>query len=104
MTPPNRRNFLRTSAAVAAASLAVHNSMAMSPSAPAVVAPGPERYVEDLALEALNAARQAHEKSQTAAEAGAGYALPASLGEWTLFNKVFFERAFTAWYRELDKR
>jgi glyoxylase-like metal-dependent hydrolase (beta-lactamase superfamily II) len=54
--------------------------------------------------EVENAARRAHEKGQTAAEAGAAYALPASLGDWTLFNKVFFERAFTAWYRELDTR
>ena len=36
-----------------------------------------------------------------AAAAGAGYALPASLGEWVLFNKVFFERAFIAWNKEL---
>ena len=45
------------------------------------------------------AARAAHARGQTAAEAGAAYALPASLGEWVLFNKVFYERAFTAWYR-----
>jgi cyclase len=48
------------------------------------------------------AAKRGHEKGQTAAELGASYALPASLGDWVLFNKVFFERAFTAWYRELD--
>jgi glyoxylase-like metal-dependent hydrolase (beta-lactamase superfamily II) len=47
------------------------------------------------------AAKLGHEKGQTPAELGANYALPASLGEWTLFNKVFFERAFAAWYREL---
>jgi glyoxylase-like metal-dependent hydrolase (beta-lactamase superfamily II) len=50
------------------------------------------------------AAKRGHEKGQTAAELGANYALPASLGDWVLFNKVFFERAFTAWYRELDTR
>ena len=49
-------------------------------------------------------AKRAHAAGKTPAEAGANYALPASLGEWTLFNKVFFERAFSAWYRELDKR
>ncbi len=54
--------------------------------------------------EVERAAKAAHEKGQTAAEAGATYSLPAALGEWTLFNKVFFERAFAAWYRELDKR
>ncbi len=50
------------------------------------------------------AAKRGHEKGQTAAELGANYALPASLGDWVLFNKVFFERAFTAWYREMDRR
>ncbi len=50
------------------------------------------------------AAKRGHEKGQTAAELGANYALPASMGEWVLFNKVFFERAFTAWYREMDAR
>jgi glyoxylase-like metal-dependent hydrolase (beta-lactamase superfamily II) len=62
-----------------------------------------DRYIQ-MIDEVEHAARQAHEKGQTAAELGAAYALPASLGEWTLFNKVFFERAFAAWYRELDKR
>ena len=57
--PANRREFLKTSAAVAAASLAARDSFAMSPPAPVIAAPGPERYVEDLALEALNAARDA---------------------------------------------
>jgi hypothetical protein len=27
--------------------------------------------------------------------------LPASLGDWTLFSKAFYERAFAAWYKEL---
>jgi glyoxylase-like metal-dependent hydrolase (beta-lactamase superfamily II) len=49
-------------------------------------------------------AKQGHAAGRTAAELGAGYALPTTLGEWVLFNKVFFERAFSAWYRELDKR
>ena len=62
-----------------------------------------DRYIA-MIDEIERAAKLAHEKGQTPAEAGANYALPASLGEWTLFNKVFFERAFTAWYRELDKR
>jgi glyoxylase-like metal-dependent hydrolase (beta-lactamase superfamily II) len=46
-------------------------------------------------------ARAAHARGITAAAAAASYAIPASLGEWTLFNKAFFERAFTAWNREL---
>ncbi|MFP5354341.1 MAG: MBL fold metallo-hydrolase [Gemmatimonadota bacterium] len=47
------------------------------------------------------AARAAHAKGTPAAEAGAAFALSPALGEWALFNKVFFERAFAAWYREL---
>jgi glyoxylase-like metal-dependent hydrolase (beta-lactamase superfamily II) len=62
-----------------------------------------DRYIA-MIDEVERAAKLAHEKGQAPAEAGANYALPVSLGEWTLFNKVFFERAFTAWYRELDKR
>lgn len=48
------------------------------------------------------AATDAHAKSLTAADGAAGYSLPASLGEWTLFNKRFIETAFGAWYRELE--
>lgn len=59
-----------------------------------------DRYVSMLG-EIERAARAAHAKGQTPAEAGATYALPASLGDWVLFNKVFFERAFSAWYKEL---
>lgn len=59
-----------------------------------------DRYLDVLA-EVERAARAAHAKGTPAAEAGAAFALPASLGEWYLFNKVFFERAFSAWYREL---
>ena len=59
-----------------------------------------DRYASMLA-EVEQAARKAHQRGTPAADAGAAYSLPASLGEWTLFNKVFFERAFAAWYREL---
>jgi glyoxylase-like metal-dependent hydrolase (beta-lactamase superfamily II) len=62
-----------------------------------------DRYIA-MIDEVEHTARQGHAKGQTAAELGATYTLPASLGDWVLFNKVFFERAFTAWYRELDKR
>ena len=64
-------------------------------------APEYDRYTAMIG-EVEKAARQAHADGKTAAEAGAAFTLPPSLGEWTLFNKVFFERAFTAWYRELD--
>lgn len=59
-----------------------------------------DRYVAML-NEIEQAARKSHTDGKSAADAGAAYALPASLGEWTLFNKVFFERAFSAWYKEL---
>lgn len=59
-----------------------------------------DRYATMLG-EVERAARRAHQQGTPAADAGAAFTLPASLGEWTLFNKVFFERAFAAWYREL---
>jgi glyoxylase-like metal-dependent hydrolase (beta-lactamase superfamily II) len=59
-----------------------------------------DRYVAMLG-EVERAARKAHDAGTSAADAGAAFTLPPSLGDWTLFNKVFFERAFTAWYREL---
>jgi glyoxylase-like metal-dependent hydrolase (beta-lactamase superfamily II) len=59
-----------------------------------------DRYVSMLG-EVEQAARKAHSEGKSAADAGAAYSLPASLGEWTLFNKIFFERAFAAWYKEL---
>ena len=59
-----------------------------------------DRYVSILD-EIERAARAARATGQSAADAGAAYALPASLGDWVLFNKVFFERAFSAWYKVL---
>lgn len=59
-----------------------------------------DRYVAMLG-EVEQAARRAHQQGTSAAEAGAAFTLPTAIGEWTLFNKVFFERAFAAWYREL---
>lgn len=59
-----------------------------------------DRYAAMLG-EVEQAARRAHLQGTPAADAGAAFALPPSLGEWTLFNKVFFERAFAAWYKEL---
>jgi len=58
------------------------------------------RYVSMLD-EVEAAARSARAKGISAAEAALAFAQPPSLGEWTLFNKVFYERAFAAWYREL---
>lgn len=59
-----------------------------------------DRYVAMLA-EVERAAREAHGKGMTAAEAAAGYAIPATLGEWHLFSPRFLEGAFAAWYRAL---
>jgi glyoxylase-like metal-dependent hydrolase (beta-lactamase superfamily II) len=59
-----------------------------------------DRYTTMLGV-VEEAARRAHAAGTPAAEAGAAFTLPPSLGDWALFNKVFFERAFTAWYREL---
>lgn len=59
-----------------------------------------DRYVAMLEV-VEEAARRAHSAGTPAAQAGGAFALPPVLGEWVLFNKVFFERAFAAWYREL---
>ncbi|MCC6930620.1 MAG: MBL fold metallo-hydrolase [Gemmatimonadaceae bacterium] len=58
------------------------------------------RYLAMLG-EVEQAARAAHGKGTPVAEAAAAFTLSPALGEWALFNKVFFERAFAAWYREL---
>jgi glyoxylase-like metal-dependent hydrolase (beta-lactamase superfamily II) len=47
------------------------------------------------------AARRAVERGITAQAAGAEYRIPAALGEWTLFNPQYFERAIGAWMKEL---
>jgi glyoxylase-like metal-dependent hydrolase (beta-lactamase superfamily II) len=59
-----------------------------------------DRYVAVLS-EVEQAARRALVAGMTAAEAGAAFSLPPSLGEWVLFSKAFFQRAFEAWFREL---
>ena len=47
------------------------------------------------------AAGRAVERGITAEAAGAEYTVPAALGEWTLFNPKYFERAIGAWMKEL---
>jgi len=59
-----------------------------------------DRYVSMLD-EVERAAREAHAANVSAASAGAGFRLPPTLGEWTMFSPVFFQRAFEAWYKEL---
>ncbi|NIN72429.1 MAG: MBL fold metallo-hydrolase [Gemmatimonadetes bacterium] len=60
-----------------------------------------EKYVAVLD-DIEDAARRAFEDGASAEEAGAGYEIPAELGEWTLFNPQYFQRAIGAWMRELD--
>jgi glyoxylase-like metal-dependent hydrolase (beta-lactamase superfamily II) len=59
-----------------------------------------DRYVAML-QEIEKGARAAKAAGKTAAEAGKEFKLPASLGEWVLFSPAFFERAFSAWFKEL---
>lgn len=47
------------------------------------------------------AARSAVTRGLTAEAAGTEYKIPPSLGEWTLFNPRYFERAIGAWMKEL---
>ncbi|MDH3224624.1 MAG: MBL fold metallo-hydrolase [Gemmatimonadota bacterium] len=48
------------------------------------------------------AAREAWRRGLTAAEAADEYEVPSSLGEWMLFNPLFYQRAMEAWLRELE--
>lgn len=59
-----------------------------------------DRYAAMLG-EVERAARKAHAEGLSAADAGGAFSLPASLGDWTMFSKVFYQRAFEAWYKEL---
>lgn len=59
-----------------------------------------DRYI-DLLDDVEAAARRAADAGMSAEEAGAAYSIPAALGEWTLFNPRYFERAIGAWMTEL---
>ena len=59
-----------------------------------------DRYTAMLA-EVERAARAAHTKGTSAADAARRVQPPESLGSWTLFSKAFYNRAFEAWYKEL---
>jgi glyoxylase-like metal-dependent hydrolase (beta-lactamase superfamily II) len=59
------------------------------------------RYVEVIdGLEAT--ARTARREGWTSEEAGARHRIPEQLGEWTLFNPSYFQRAVEAWMKEWD--
>ena len=63
-------------------------------------APEYDRYIAMLG-EVEQAARKAHAAGTPTADAGNAFTLSPSLGDWALFNKVFYTRAFEAWYKEL---
>ncbi|HEX3867116.1 MAG TPA: MBL fold metallo-hydrolase [Gemmatimonadaceae bacterium] len=63
-------------------------------------APEYDRYIAMLD-DVEHGARKAYASGATAADAGAAFTLPPSLGEWTMFSKAFVPRAFDAWYKEL---
>lgn len=60
-----------------------------------------DRYTKMLDELELSA-RNARSAGVPAADAARGFKLSPSLGEWTLFSAVFYERAFAAWYRDLS--
>jgi glyoxylase-like metal-dependent hydrolase (beta-lactamase superfamily II) len=62
-----------------------------------------DRYVAMLG-EVEHAARGAFAAGTSAADAAKTFALPASVGDWALFNpasKAFYQRAFEAWFKVL---
>jgi len=48
-------------------------------------------------------ARTAVREGWTSEEAGNRHRIPESLGEWTLFNPTYFQRAVEAWMKEWDQ-
>lgn len=98
---PNYVDAIPTTLARSVAALRQPPSPVYVPGHGAVATPGDLDRYADLLSEVERAAREAHGRGVSAAEGAAAYALPASLGEWYLFNKRFIEVAFTAWYREL---
>lgn len=70
---------------------------------------GPLADVEDFAryvsvLDGIeDTARRARQEGWTAQEAGERHQIPPELGEWTLFNPSYFQRAVEAWMMEWDE-
>lgn len=61
-----------------------------------------DRYIDVLnGIE--ETARRAIREGWTAEEAGARHQIPGELGEWTLFNPIYFQRAIEAWMQEWDR-
>ena len=61
-----------------------------------------DRYLTVL-MEIEAAARAAFTRGTPPAEAGKAFVLPPQLGQWALFGPTFYERAFSAWNRELAR-
>ena len=67
---------------------------------------GPLAGTQDMAtyLEVIDGleetARRARREGWTAEEAGSRHEIPEALGEWTLFNPSYFQRAVEAWMKE----
>jgi glyoxylase-like metal-dependent hydrolase (beta-lactamase superfamily II) len=67
---------------------------------------GPMADAEDIAryltvIDGLEeTARRARKEGWTPQEAGERHSIPQGLGEWTLFNPAYFQRAVEAWYKE----
>jgi glyoxylase-like metal-dependent hydrolase (beta-lactamase superfamily II) len=60
-----------------------------------------ERYLQ--VIDGLEeTARRARDQGWTAEEAGNRHRIPDSLGEWTLFNPTYFQRAVEAWMMEWE--
>jgi glyoxylase-like metal-dependent hydrolase (beta-lactamase superfamily II) len=69
---------------------------------PLADAPDMSRYVA--VIDGLEeTARRARQEGWTAEEAGARHQIPESLGEWTLFNPSYFQRAVEAWMKEWER-
>ncbi len=99
---PNYVDAIPSKLAVSVRALRQRNARTYVPGHGAVGTPEDfDRYTA-MIDDVERAARRAHEAGLSAADAAAAYVFPAATGQWTLFGKTFVERAFTAWYRELD--
>ncbi|MGI9626123.1 MAG: MBL fold metallo-hydrolase [Longimicrobiales bacterium] len=61
-----------------------------------------DRYV-GLIDSVEHAGREAFRRGMNAEDAAAEYQVPEALGEWHLFNPLFFQRAMESWLRELSE-
>jgi glyoxylase-like metal-dependent hydrolase (beta-lactamase superfamily II) len=101
---PNYVDAIPSRLRAAAAALAASGARTFVPGHGGVTdAAGVARYLAVLD-EIEGAARAAWRTGTPAADAARQFRLSPTLGEWTVFNASFVERAFTAWGRELGGR